>query len=59
MRKRYSIVGTPDYLAPEVILGTGHDKSVDWWAVGVMFVDIFIITIIFMFVVLCYCFFFW
>lgn len=34
--KRYSVVGTPDYLAPEVILGTGHDKNVDWWALGVM-----------------------
>lgn len=34
--KRYSVVGTPDYLAPEVILGIGHDKNVDWWALGVM-----------------------
>ncbi|KAI9144790.1 hypothetical protein BKA69DRAFT_1054431 [Paraphysoderma sedebokerense] len=29
------IVGTPDYLAPESILGTGQDDAmVDWWAVG-------------------------
>ena len=34
--KRYSFVGTPDYLAPEVILGTGHGKAVDWWALGVI-----------------------
>eukprot|EP01112_Ceratiomyxa_fruticulosa_P007609 TRINITY_DN1976_c0_g2_i3.p1 TRINITY_DN1976_c0_g2~~TRINITY_DN1976_c0_g2_i3.p1 ORF type:complete len:1074 (-),score=203.93 TRINITY_DN1976_c0_g2_i3:294-3515(-) len=34
--KRYSFVGTPDYLAPEVILGTGHSKQVDWWALGVI-----------------------
>eukprot|EP01113_Clastostelium_recurvatum_P040393 TRINITY_DN6280_c0_g1_i1.p1 TRINITY_DN6280_c0_g1~~TRINITY_DN6280_c0_g1_i1.p1 ORF type:complete len:1027 (-),score=310.58 TRINITY_DN6280_c0_g1_i1:279-3359(-) len=34
--RRYSMVGTPDYLAPEVILGTGHDRAVDWWAVGVI-----------------------
>jgi serine/threonine-protein kinase RIM15 len=27
-------VGTPDYLAPETIDGTGQDRMVDWWAVG-------------------------
>ncbi|KAG2490698.1 hypothetical protein HYH03_010859 [Edaphochlamys debaryana] len=27
-------VGTPDYLAPELLLGTGHGPEVDWWAVG-------------------------
>lgn len=30
------IVGTPDYLSPEILLGHKHDKSVDWWALGVM-----------------------
>ncbi|RUS29284.1 hypothetical protein BC938DRAFT_480837, partial [Jimgerdemannia flammicorona] len=29
-------VGTPDYLAPESILGTGQDVMVDWWALGVI-----------------------
>ncbi|CAO1620589.1 unnamed protein product [Parajaminaea phylloscopi] len=30
-------VGTPDYLAPESILGIGMDeKAVDWWALGVI-----------------------
>ncbi|KAI8384454.1 uncharacterized protein BYT42DRAFT_529487 [Radiomyces spectabilis] len=29
-------VGTPDYLAPESILGTGDDSMVDWWALGVI-----------------------
>lgn len=27
-------VGTPDYLAPETIDGSGQDAMVDWWAVG-------------------------
>lgn len=27
-------VGTPDYLAPELLLGTGHGAEVDWWALG-------------------------
>ncbi|KAL1917707.1 uncharacterized protein VTP21DRAFT_3541 [Calcarisporiella thermophila] len=30
-----SLLGTPDYLAPELLLGIGHDTSVDWWALGV------------------------
>ncbi|KAL7423549.1 rim15, signal transduction response regulator [Cryptotrichosporon argae] len=30
-------VGTPDYLAPESITGTGtDDRAVDWWALGVV-----------------------
>ena len=29
-------MGTPDYLAPEMLLGTGHGPEVDWWALGVM-----------------------
>ena len=28
--------GTMEYFAPEVIARTGHDMSVDWWAVGVL-----------------------
>jgi len=26
--------GTPEYLAPEIILGQGYTKAVDWWALG-------------------------
>ncbi|XP_077296221.1 serine/threonine-protein kinase greatwall [Arctopsyche grandis] len=29
------ILGTPDYLAPELLLRTGHGPAVDWWALGV------------------------
>lgn len=27
-------MGTPDYLAPELLLGTGHGAEVDWWSLG-------------------------
>ncbi|XP_063616725.1 serine/threonine-protein kinase greatwall isoform X2 [Cydia splendana] len=29
------ILGTPDYLAPELLLKQGHGPQVDWWALGV------------------------
>uniref|UniRef100_A0A8D2LWJ3 Serine/threonine-protein kinase greatwall n=1 Tax=Varanus komodoensis TaxID=61221 RepID=A0A8D2LWJ3_VARKO len=29
------ILGTPDYLAPELLLAKAHGPAVDWWALGV------------------------
>nr|AML78840.1 putative LOV domain-containing protein [Chamaecyparis hodginsii] len=31
-----SFVGTEEYIAPEIITGTGHSSAVDWWALGVL-----------------------
>ncbi|TIA90968.1 hypothetical protein E3P99_01300 [Wallemia hederae] len=28
--------GTPEYLAPELLLNKGYTKSVDWWTLGVL-----------------------
>lgn len=30
------MIGTPNYVAPEVILGAKHGHEVDWWAVGII-----------------------
>lgn len=28
--------GTPEYIAPEIILGRAYGKAVDWWSFGVL-----------------------
>lgn len=35
-----TLCGTPEYLAPEVILGKGYGREVDWWALGIVMFEL-------------------
>jgi len=37
-----SYCGTPEYLAPEMVALTGHDFTIDWWALGVLIYEMLI-----------------
>ncbi|KAL4280346.1 hypothetical protein GQ457_03G013010 [Hibiscus cannabinus] len=41
-RQKHSVVGTPDYLAPEILLGMGHGSTADWWSVGIILFELLV-----------------
>ena len=36
LNKTYTIIGTPHYMAPDIILGKGYNNMVDIWSLGIM-----------------------
>lgn len=37
--KTHTILGTPGYIAPEIMMGSGYSYPVDWWTLGIFVFD--------------------
>mmetsp|Transcript_12130 Transcript_12130/g.16770 ORF Transcript_12130/g.16770 Transcript_12130/m.16770 type:complete len:80 (-) Transcript_12130:320-559(-) len=38
--RSYTLCGTPEYMAPEVIMNSGHGRAADWYTLGMLMYEL-------------------